>query len=62
MAAAGELFPFEEYADVELPTIFVAVRDDWCLKSLCRNALRKSVIANGTHENMFDAGRILGLP
>ena len=62
MAAAGELFPFEEYADVELPTIFVEVRDDWCLKSLCRKALRKSVIANGTHENMFDAGRILGLP
>ena len=62
MAAAGELFPFDEYADVELPTIFVAVRDDWSLKSLCRKALRNSVIANGTHENMFDAGRILGLP
>ena len=62
MAAAGELFPFEDYDDVELPQIFVEVRDDWCLKSLCRKALRKSVIANGTHENMFDAGRILGLP
>ena len=62
MAAAGELFPFEEYADVELPTIFVAVRDDWSLKSLCHKALRNSVIANGTHQNMFDAGRILGLP
>ena len=62
MAAAGELFPFEEYPDVELPTIFVEVRDELCLKNLCRKALRKSVIANGTHENMFDAGRILGLP
>ena len=62
MAAAGELFPFEDYDDVELPQIFVEVRDDWRLKSLCRKALRKSVIANGTHENMFDAGRILGLP
>ena len=62
MAAAGELFPFEEYDDEELPEIFLEVRDDLGLKNLCRKVLRKSVIANGTHENMFDAGRILGLP
>ena len=62
MAAAGELFPFEEYADVELPTIFVEIRDDLGLKNLCRKAIRKSVVENATHENMFDAGRIVGLP
>ena len=62
MAAVGELFPFEEYADVELPTIFVEVRDDLGLKNLCRKVIRKSVVENATHENMFDAGRIVGLP
>ena len=62
MVAAGELFPFEVYDDEELPEIFLEVRDDLGLKNFCRKALRKSVIANGTHENMFDAGRILGLP
>ena len=36
MAAAGELFPFKKYDDVELPTIFVEVRDDLSLKSMWR--------------------------
>ena len=62
MAAAGELFPFDEYADVELPTIFVEICDDLGLKSLCRKAIRKSVVENATHESIFDAGRIVGLP
>ena len=62
MAAAGELFHFEEYDDVELPAIFVEIRDDLRLKNLCRKVIRKSVVANATHENIFDAGRILGLP
>ena len=53
MAAAGELFRFHMYDDEELPEIFLDVRDDLGLKDLCRKGLQKSVIANGTHENMF---------
>ena len=62
ISAAGKLFPFEEYSGVELPTIFFEVRDDLCLKNMCRKAIRKSVIANATHENMFDAATKMGLP
>ena len=62
MAAAGELFRFDVYDDEELPEIFLDVRDELCLKNLCRKAIRKSVVENATHENIFDAGRILGLP
>ena len=62
MGAAGELFLFDKYTDEELPEQIVKSHDDLSLKNLCRKAIRNSVIANATHENMFDARTTMGLP
>ena len=62
MAAAGELYPFEEYSDEELPEKIVEARDDLSLMNMCRKVIRNAVIMRGNNENMFDARTKMGLP